>query len=300
MINRDNMNKKRSVKAILTIAAVIAVIVVAILWHYQTILKKETMRRTEQMLEKTAMRATSYLNEVETVTRNMKWLVARNMQPDSLLAYTHRIVELNPNLNGCSITTEPDYFPKLGHNFSAYTVRQGDKIVTEIEGEYDYYSKDWYRNPRIAGKAVWVDPYDDFNEAGTLSSSEKIASYSMPLYAADSSFIGVISTDLSLPMLSKAITDELPCEGAYYMMTGKSGNFLVYPDKDKLVYHTIFDGVNPRLQSDMITLGNEMVKGHKGNMSVNFDGEQCLVFYQPITLTGWSIALVCPERNFYW
>ena len=292
------MNKRLSHKTLLAVAVAIAVILAALLWRYHVTLKEETMRRTEHMLENTAMRTTNYLTEVETVTRNMKWLVMSNMTPDSLLAYTHRIVEMNPNFNGCSITTEPDYFPQLGHNFSAYTVRQGDSIVTEIEGAYDYYSKNWYKNPREAGKAVWVDPYDDFNEAGTLSSTEKIASYSMPLYDKDNTFVGIISTDLSLPMLSKSITDELPCEGAYYMMTGKSGNYLVYPDKEKLVYHTIFDGVNSRMQSDIVELGNEMVNGHKGNMSVNFNGEQCLVFYQPITLTGWSIALVCPERNF--
>jgi hypothetical protein len=292
------MKKILSNKVILAGVAVVAIILVALLWHSHVTLKEEAMKRTEHMLEKTAMRTTSYLSEVETVTRNMEWQVMNNMCPDSLLAYTHRIVELNPNLNGCSITTEPNFFPKLGHNFSAYTVRQGQTIVTEIEGAYDYYSKDWYKKPKEAGKPVWVDPYDDFNEAGTLSSSEMIASYSMPLYDADSTFIGVISTDLSLPMLSKSITEALPCEGAYYMMTGKSGNFLVHPDKDKLVYHTIFDGVNSRLQGDIIALGNEMVKGNKGNMSVNFDGEQCLVFYQPITQTGWSIAVVCPERNF--
>lgn len=195
----------------------IAIVLLALLWHSRTTLKEEAMRRTEQMLEKTAMRTTNYLNEVETVTRNMTRLVMANMYPDSLLAYTHRIVEMNPNFNGCSITTEPDFFPKLGHNFSAYTVREGNSIITEIEG-------------------------------------------------------------------------------AYYMMTGKSGNYLVYPDKEKLVYHTIFDGVNARLQSDIVELGNAMVNGEKGCMSVNFDGEQCLVFYHPITLTGWSIALVCPEK----
>ena len=291
--------KKRCINwTILAIVAIIAIILTTMLWHSRATVKEETMRRTEQMLENTALRTIGYLNEVEAVTRNMKWQVMNNMNPDSLLAYTHRIVELNPDLNGCSITTEPDFFPKLGHNFSAYTVRQGDSIVTEIEGAYDYYSKDWYKHPQEAGKPVWVDPYDDFNEAGTLSSSEMIASYSMPLFDADSTFIGVISTDLSLPKLSKSITEELPCDGAYYIMTGKSGNFLVHPNKDRLVYHTIFDGVNSRLQGDIIALGNEMVNGHKGNMSVNFDGEQCIVFYQPIPQTGWSIALVCPERNF--
>jgi len=75
----------------------------------------------------------------------------------------------------------------------------------------------------------------------------------------------------------------------------KNGNFLIYPDKDRLIYHTIFDGVNPRLQPDIIRLGEAMVSGKEGQMTVDFDGVQCMVFYQPLSQAGWSIALVCPE-----
>ena len=92
------MKKILSNKVILAGVAVVAIILVALLWHSHVTLKEEAMKRTEHMLEKTAMRTTSYLNEVETVTRNMEWQVMNNMCPDSLLAYTHRIVELNPNL----------------------------------------------------------------------------------------------------------------------------------------------------------------------------------------------------------
>lgn len=81
------------------------------------------------------------------------------------------------------------------------------------------------------------------------------------------------------------------------MMTGKNGNYLVYPDSDRLLYHTIFDDVNTRLQADVMTLGREMVAGHEGRMEVQLDGRKCLVFYQPVLDTGWSIALVCPEES---
>ena len=95
----------------------------------------------------------------------------------------------------------------------------------------------------------------------------------------------------SIPATDEFDLHDIQTSGELIMAT-------VSGPQTRLVYHTIFDGVNPRLQSDIIALGNEMVNGHKGNMSVNFDGEQCLVFYQPIPQTGWSIALVCPERNF--
>ena len=259
-------------------------------------LKQEAMRRAEAVLDNTALQVKNHLTEVEAASRNIEWIVLDNMQPDSLLAYSRRVVEQNPGINGCSITTEPNYFPHLGRYFSAYSLREGGEVTTVREGEYEYYDKVWYKSCREAGHPVWVDPYDDFNE-GTLFSSEKIASYSVPLYGADSTFLGIISTDISLVKLSKVIASATPYDQAYCMMTGKNGNFLVYPDNDRLLYHTIFDGVNTRQNPDVIALGQDMVAGHEGCMTVNMDGRQCLVFYQPVTEAGWSIALVCPEDS---
>ena len=76
---------------------------------------------------------------METATDINSWLVTENLQPDSLLAYTHRITQLNPDVDGCSITTEPDIFPQYGRYFSAYTVRHGDSITTVMETDYAYY-----------------------------------------------------------------------------------------------------------------------------------------------------------------
>lgn len=258
--------------------------------------KQEAMNRAESVLSNTALRVSVYLTEVETATRNMEWLVVSHMQPDSLLSYTHRIVALNPNVNGCSITAEPDYFPRFGRYFSAYSVRENDSITTVREAEYDYYSKEWYKSCKEARAAVWVDPYDDFNE-GTLYASEMISSYSLPLFKGDSTFVGIISTDISLPKFSEVIAAATPYEGSYCIMIGKHGNFLVHPDKDRLLFHTILDGVNSRLQPDVVTLSNRMMKGEKGSMSVEFEGRDCLVFFRPVADTGWSLALVCPEES---
>ena len=250
--------------------------------------KDRVMTDARIQLDSMSLRITNYLDIVESATHDMVPTVVSNMNPDSLLAYTRRVVESHPDINGCSITTEPGYFETLGRNFSAYSVREGDSISTVLEGEYDYYSKEWYRYPSEKGSPVWVDPYDDFN-AGTLSSTDMIASYSVPLYDRLHRFIGVISTDISLPKLSQAVTGQMPIPGSYCMVTGKNGNFL------RLIYHTIFDGVNPRLQPDIIRLGEAMVGGKEGQMTVDFDGVKCMVFYQPLSQAGWSIALVCPE-----
>ena len=71
-----------------------------------------------------------YMMAVETATNSNLWLIKENFQPDSLLAISNRIVRLNIHVSGCSITAEPNMFSSVGRYFSAYTIREGDSIVT--------------------------------------------------------------------------------------------------------------------------------------------------------------------------
>ena len=286
---------KKAVRWGLLAVILLSIIAAGIVWH-RADARRQAMAIAGQQVDTMALRITECLGNIEQATHEMEPVITANLQPDSLLVYTRRVVERHPDIKGCSITMEPDFFKTLGHNFSAYSVREGDSIATVIEGDYDYYSKEWYYYPREKGKPVWVDPYDDFN-AGTLSSTELIASYSVPLYDTARKLVGVIATDIALPTLAKVVAGSTPFPGAYWMVTGKKGNYLVYPDKERLVYHTIFDGVNPRFQPDIIKLGRDMIDGHYGYSSVDFDGEKCLVFYRPLKQAGWSIALICPERH---
>ena len=258
--------------------------------------KQEAMDYATHMLHNIALRVTGYLDEVERATDNMEWLVIENLQQDSLFSYTHRVVELNPVVNGCSITMEPNFFSREDGNFSVYSLREGDSIITVREGDYNYYEKNWYIIPRRQDKACWIDPYNDFNE-GTLSSHVMIASYSKPLYKEDGQFVGVISTDIAITWLSNAISAYKPYPNSYCIMLGSDGTYFVHPDRLKLVKESIYSSVNGKEHPDIITLGHEMTSGKKGNMYVNIDGESCIVFYEPLADTPWSIAIVCPESD---
>ena len=264
----------------------------------RSIVRQEAIERADRILKNNALRVIGYLNEVETATHNMEWLILQHPQPDSLLNFTHRMLKLNRHFNGCSITMEPNYFPQYGRYFSAYSVRKSDSINTVREGKYEYFEKVWYKLPKTQGKAVWTDPYDDFN-AGTLYSEDIIVSYCVPLYTPEHHFIGVISTDLSLPWLSYTITREKPYKNSYCIMIGKNGQYYVHPDETKLINHTIFSDIEPDLHPDIITLGHEMTTGKKGFLEVNIDGRDCYVFYQPVPKTDWSIGLVCSADDVF-
>ena len=258
--------------------------------------KKEALEHANSVLSTTLERVSRYMSMVETATDVNDWAVTANLHPDSLLAYSNFIVLMNGNIDGCSISTEPNVFPKFGRYFSVYTVREADTITTVIEEEYEYFDKVWYKQPRQLGKPCWVIYFDE-SDSLTLTLDGMIASYSKPLYDDEKKFVGVISTDLSLLHLSRIISEEKPYPDSYFMMVGEEGRYLVHPDTARLFTHTIFSDINPREQSDVIALGHEMTTGKEGNMRVVINGEHCLVCYQPVPNTNWSLALVCPERN---
>ena len=293
---RQSLSWKLSL-GILLMAIPIFVLSIGFLFiHSRDKVKKEATEHAASVVNTTMQHITRFMDIVETATDVNDWEVTAHLDPDSILAISRGIVMLNGHIDGCSISTEPNIFPKYGRNFSAYTVREADTITTVIEEPYEYFEKVWYKTPHLQGKPCWVVYYDE-SDSLALTLDGMIASYSKPLYNENKHFVGVISTDLSLIRLSKVITSETPYEGSYFIMTGSEGRYLLHPDSTQLFTKTIYADANPRENTDIFALGHEMTTGKTGSMSVKINGEQCLVSYQTVPGTNWSLALVCPERS---
>ena len=300
---RQSLSTRLSLYILLVVVVVFTLSLGFLYWQSRNIIREEAIDEASHVLDNTALRVKGYMVEVETATRNIIWLVNLHHDKDSLLKYTHRIVANHPNINGCSITMEPNVFPNEEYGFSAYSVRleelstpEKDSVSTVREANYDYYNKVWYKTPRQKRAACWVDPFDDFND-GTLSSPELIASYCVPLFNQEEKFVGVISTDLSLKKLTETITAEHPYKNSYFIMLGADGHYFVHPDTTKLLRQTIFTGRDPREHTDLVALGYEMTSGRTGHMDVEIDGNSNIVLYRPLEGTQWSVALVCPSNE---
>lgn len=282
---------------ILLLAIPIFVVSLGILFtQSRHMIRLEAVGRANSVLNSTMQRISRNLLTIETATNAYSWLIERSLQPDSLLAYSRRVVQLNPHIDGCSISAEPDVFPQYGKHFSVYTVRETDTITTVIEEEYDYFSKRWYKTPRDLNKPCWVAYFDE-SDSLELTIDGMVASYGRPLYNADNRFVGIVSTDLSLLHLSKLMSVEKPYPNSYFMMIDDQGRYFVHPDSTKLFTQTIFSGADPRRQTDLIALGHEMTAGNQGRMNAVIDGVSCLVCYKPVPGTSWSLAIVCPDRD---
>ena len=297
MINiRKSFSTKLSI-GILMMAVVIFVLSLGVLFtQSRHLIRTKAVGRASNVLNTTMQHMTRHLMTIENATNSYSWMIEQKFEPESLLGYSNLIVRLNPHIDGCSISAEPDMFKKYGKHFSVYTVREPDSITTVIEEEYDYFHKIWYRTPRELKTGCWV-VYTDEADSLELTLDGMVASYGKPLYSADSSIVGIISTDLSLLRLSKVMSEVKPYPNSYFMMIDEEGRFIIHPDSTRLFTQTIFTNADPRGSFDRIALGHEMTAGKKGQMVVNVNGSPCLVCYQPVAGTKWSLAIVCPDSD---
>ena len=306
-MNNNTNNKRKSLATTLSLWVVLfaAVIFVASLGYMfnesRRTVKEEAVNRATQVLDNTVQRVTNILDRVEVATNNTDWLPVRHLDaPDSMFVYCRRILENNPDLNGCSIAFEPYYFKDRGKYFSAYSNHDGDTIKTIQEGNeyYDYFSMDWYQLCKLLDKPCWTEPFIDYNLEG-ITSSEMIASFCKPLKDKNKQYIGTISVDISLGWLSKTISAVKPYPNSYSIMIGAGGTYFVHPDSTKLFYQTILTETLVKEDSARVALGLAMLNGEEGMRQLNFDGIDSYVFYKPLSTTGWSVAIVCPESDIF-
>ena len=296
MINiRHNLSMKLCLGILLMTVPIFLISLGVFYQQSRNILLHEAMMRVNGTLNTMMQRIVLHLTTVEVATNSNSWIVEEQLDPDTMLTVSHRVVQLNSYIDGCSISTEPDVFPKFGRYFSAYTVREPDTITTVIEEEYEYFSKVWYKKPRMQDEPCWVVYFDE-SDSLELTLDGMIASYSKPLYK-ENKFVGIISTDLALLHFSKVISAEKPYPNAYYMMIDEEGHYLIHPDSTCLFTKTIFTDIDPKLHPDIVALGHEMTAGKQGNMHVNIDNQPCLACYQPVPGTKWCLALICPDKD---
>ena len=264
--------------------------------------RREAEQRAVQILDNTVLRVNGILEDVEIAADNLEWLVKRGIDaPDKMVDYAQEIVRNNSVLSSCSISFEPYYYPEKGLYYSifAYRTYSGDvRWQQEGDEDYQYFYLDWYLFPKLLQEPCWTEPYDDVDEKDDKDmDTGMIVSYCKPIFKADSVLVGCISLDVSLKWLSETVTAVKPYPNSYCILVGRGGTYLVHPDPDKLFYQTLFTEGLVHPDPDRYALGHSMQQREEGMQVINLDGQKSFVFYKPLSTTGWSVAIVCPDND---
>lgn len=288
---------------ILVLAAPLFITTIGALFlEARQVIRHKAVGRAKSALNASMQRLDRSLLAVQTATEAYSWVLEEQLHPDSFLTLSHKVVALNPHIDGCSVSAEPYLFPEKGRHYSVYTVREPDSVRTVVEEEYEYFQKTWYKLPCDLNEPCWEIFFDEADSL-ELTIDGMLASYGKPLHNAKNEIVGVISTDLSLLKLTKIINEERPYPNSYFVMLDSDGRYVVHPDTTRLFKKTIFDDADPRTNQDLIALGHQMTAGKEGGMPIYIDGKGYLVCYQPVPGTDWSLAIVCPDndilKNYY-
>ena len=196
---------KRLSRNILLLAIPLFVLALGVFYqNAERLLHKEAVERSRTILSTTTQLVDNYLTTIETAAKSNLWMLEEHFNPDSLAIISHRIVSLNNDVISCSVAVEPNTFPEYGENFSVYTVSEDDTIYTELEPEFDYFQKNWYRITKQTGKASWINPFSDFN-AGIINHHDAVGSYCLPIRPHGNKIEGVVSVDFSFERLRETI-----------------------------------------------------------------------------------------------
>lgn len=298
------VRKKLSVRVSLWVVLFAAVIFLAALSFLfvqsRTAVRQEAISHATEILDKTSLRVTGILNRVEVASKMTEWLVNRHIDdPESMLLYSRSMLENNPDFSSCSIAFEPYYFKEYGRYFMAYTRYDADTLRTSQGGSdaYQYFYMDWYLMPKLLDRATWTEPYMELDAAS--GHQEMVTSYSRPILNSKGDYVGTLNTGLSLNWLSQTISAVKPYPHSYSVMIGKGGTYFVHPDEKKLLKQTIFTPTMEKPDSALDSLGHAMQRGEEGMTELSVDGQHCYVFYKPLGVTGWSMAIVCPESDIF-
>ena len=282
----------RSSIAILITAAALMLLISAIQqYSARKQIRNDLERNAEMELVIKSIAVKHSLEDVELALRNRNWEFEQFLPyPDSLFAVTRRIVEQNPDFDGCCIAVVPDYYPEKGRLFEPYTVRRGDSIETvQLASEEHDYSKN--KDFILAAKndsSFWGEPYPDESDPKVT-----LITYTFPIHDEFGDIAAVVGVDYNAEELGKMLNARHMFPSSYHILISGKGKLICGPEEvgntHQLAEETL-DMIN-----DSTFERHASSTGHSTLLSFidNEDGSKGYVFYSsPKSIRPWRIAVV--------
>lgn len=287
-----------SVRLTLWVVAIATLLFVAVmwimLWFARQAVEGEAKEKARAALGTATLVIDNELTKVKTAVRNMQWMIEQRLDdPDAMMGLSRQMLETNPSIDGCNIAFCPDYYPQKGRNFMVFSHREKNRIVgNDNYADTNYDEQSWFANVVRTDSAQWADPMEVSQYV-----DHSIISYTVPLHG--DGIVGVLSVDLSLDSLSNTIQANRPFPSAYCSMLDQNGSFIIHRNAAMLAPGSLKEQISKSQSDNGQQLAEAMMRGESGSMVMRFFDMDFYVFYCPFKDTGWSLNIVCPERDIF-
>jgi len=296
MRNRDSFSKRLSLRLIraTTMLFVFAFLVVSTSSYYFSY--KYAVKDASSMLENNLLEIQNMLTDVESAANSSSWVISKvNVSEEKLLEFASNLIQADTNILSCSIGFAP-FAHDSGREYycpSAYYDKDG-KVVSSVMGdvEYDYFGMDWYIIPQRLGSEYWSEPYFDSDGSGKL-----LASYSIPIYDEEGSFLAILRCGIDLEWLSAKIQELQPYENSITILAGRNASIISHKNSDMILSETLFSIAMADKNSDIRDIARKMVSGETGyGKFKDENGIRGFITYGQLK-NGWSGAMICTNND---
>lgn len=291
IIRWTSLGAKTSVAILITAALLMLALSAVQSYYARKEIRANLEHNTEMDLIIKAQKIKYSLKAVEAALQNHIDDIDHSLPyPDSLFSVTRRIVEQNPDFNGCSIAMIPDYYPEKGRLFQPCSYRNGETIDTylyDVE-KYDYTKIAYFYYAVNNDTAYWSEPYRDPDD-----STVTLVTYNFPVHDPSGRVVALLGVDLDAAWLGDILNSHDRFPSSYALLISGKGRLICGPDAVEAKYQKA---------KDVVTMVNDSTLkrslSHSGkSMILSFidkeDGQKGSVFYNsPRLIAPWQIAIV--------
>ncbi|MBI9077115.1 MAG: SpoIIE family protein phosphatase [Desulfatibacillum sp.] len=245
----------------------------------------------------TAKEIDSVLLAVERTPENVA-IAMEQFRPQStdFTGLIESSIQHSEEIYGATVAFEPyEYSPTI--RFFAPYYYKGKEGMDFTYIPYDYIYEDWYQIPKELDRPVWSEPYFDEGAGNILMST-----YSVPFYdleGPEKILVGITTADISLAWLQNIVQAIKIGKTGYGFLITKNGTFVTHPNSRLIMNETIFSLAEARQDARLREIGQSMVRGETGFVSMNceFTGQPCWMVYAPLSSNEWSLGVMFPKQE---
>ena len=288
---------------VIYVGILLAVTILAMTIGMRITIKEETGRQVDQTLKGVSYRIDNTFLGVEETAHIIEGDIPFFLEsPQKLLQLCREAIKANPDISGCAIALNPEYYTFGGKPFMAYIYRKGESLVSsETFTSRPYTEQEWFTKPLLEGTPSWVGPLKNED-----TEEEPIISYDVPILD-NGRTLGVLGVDVSLSTLTDIAQSFRTTSHSYITILDNSGSYIVHPDSTRLLNVDSMSYFRDAEDPAIVGTIREMLAGKSGKTVFTFNSVHYYAAYMPfkpsalpgrqINSLGWSIAVIYPQNE---
>ncbi len=282
------------------LTAILIIFFIAFAYSYGYSIKllvENAQKDADNLTEQTITRIENVILPVEIVPVTLVHaLESPNTQYSDILRIARDFIIQSPVVFGTCLAFEPYAFDSASYWHAPYYFETSRSVKFKMLGGagYDYFTKEWYRLPKLLKRPVWSEPYYDKGGGDTL-----MCTYSVPIFKlinGQREFIGVLTMDVSLGSFDKIVKAVKVYKTGYGFLVSQKGKIITFPQA-KYINTSIIELVREGHGANSLSALKSMLAGRKGftvTDGIKTKDSPSFLSYGPVASTGWSFGVIFP------